>query len=175
MDDGRKPRQKTTVAAAIAIFVVTVPFLIDGIGVARYLGNPEAMSEEVSMNITLLHVGRGPNELANYVRIVSGILLLACALSIFVGIGVLRRREGAVHAGVALFALMSVIAIGTSLSGLAADPPESRARFGILVGIVDALIVYLLLRRSTLDDVNVAEWERKQAKAERKAKRTARK
>ena len=164
----------STLAAVAIILLITVPFLINGIQLARSTADPEALRLEVREALILSNVNPGEREAANYARALSIIMLSVCAVTIAIAVGLLRRREGAHHAGIVVFSLLAVISIGASVAGLSADPPAPRAGLGLLAGIGHAAVVALLFRRSTMDDIEGAESLRLRARWDRQERRRQR-
>jgi hypothetical protein len=170
---------KTTLAAVVLILVVTAPFLYNAVALARSTADEEALRLEVREALIMSNVNPGPQEAANYARYISIIMLVVCVVAIAIAVGLLRRREGAQHAGIVFFGLLAVISIAASLAGLNADPPAPRAGLGLATGIGNALIVFLLLRRQTMDDIEGAEslrakarWEKEEGRRQRRAARS---
>jgi uncharacterized protein YhhL (DUF1145 family) len=163
----------------VLILVVTAPFLYNAITLARSTADEESLRLEVRETLILNNVNPGPQEAANYARYVSLIMLTICVIAIVIAVGLMRRREGAQHAGIVVFGLLAVVSIAASLAGLNADPPAPRAGLGLATGIGNALIVFLLLRRQTMDDIEGAEslrakarWEKEERRRQRRAARS---
>ena len=158
---------------------VTAPFLYNAITLARSTTDTEALRLEVREALILSNVNPGPQEAVNYARYISIIMLAICVVTIAIAVGLLRRREGAQHAGIVVFGVLAVISIAASLAGMNADPPAPRAGLGLVAGIVNALIVFLLLRRQTMEDIEGAEslrakarWEKEERRRQRRAARS---
>jgi uncharacterized protein YhhL (DUF1145 family) len=174
----RKPAA-TTIAAVVLILVVTAPFLYNAVSLARSTADEEALRLEVREALILNNVNPGAREAANYARYLSIIMIAVCLVTIAIAVGLLRRREGAHHAGIVVFGLLAVISIAASLAGLNADPPAPRAGLGLLTGIANAAIVLLLLRRQTMDDIEGAEslrakarWDKEERRRQKRAARS---
>jgi hypothetical protein len=82
------------------------------------------------------------------------------ALCLIVLIGILRRQQGARHAAIMIFAVMAFGVLAISLSGLSADPPSRNAAYGVVCGLINAVIAGLLLAPSTAEDFSEAEHAR---------------
>jgi hypothetical protein len=85
---------------------------------------------------------------------------------------VLRRREGVRHAAIGTFVVFAAVTIPLAVSGLLSEDPSPGVLIGLGIGIADAFVVYLLLRRETLIDFERAEDARLRARAERRAERS---
>jgi hypothetical protein len=105
-------------------------------------------------------LGLTPGE-GNSAVVVSAILIfIVSTLCLIVLIGILRRQQGARHAGIMIFGVLAFGVLALSLSGLSADPPSPNAAYGVVCGLVNAAITGLLLAPSTADDFSEAEHDR---------------
>jgi uncharacterized protein YhhL (DUF1145 family) len=170
---------KTTLGAVVLILIVTAPFLFNAVSLARSTTDEAALRLEVREALILNNVNPGEREAANYARYLSIIMLAICLVTIAIAVGMLRRREGAHHAGIVVFGVLAVVSIAASLAGLNSDPPAPRAGLGLATGIGNALIVFLLLRRTTMDDIERAEslrararWDKEERRRQRRAARS---
>lgn len=162
---------KTTLAAAVLILLVTAPFLVNAVNLARATSDEATLRLQVRETLILNNVNPGEREATNYARYLSIIMGIISVVTIAIAVGILRRREGAQHAGIVVFGVLAVISIGASIAGLNADPPAPRAGLGLLTGLGNAAITVLLLLRSTMDDIEGAESLRTRARWDRQERR----
>lgn len=147
--------------AAALTFAATIPFLLTGLDLLRLAFSPRAAELETRQSLALLGLGAGTREIANF-SVLGAVLVLAfCAVTLLVGVGLLRRREGAQFAGIATFGLFAILMIPTSFAGLRTDPPARLAWLGILIGLVEAVIVVLLLLPASWEEIENAESRRR--------------
>jgi hypothetical protein len=145
----------TTKAAALLIAGLTAAFVAFAVrDVTAIDADRNALEAEESL------LGLNPDQ-ANNAIVVSAVLIFAMsALCLLVLIGILRRRQGARHAAIMIFGVMAFAVLAVSLSGLTADPPSRNAPFGVVCGVINAVITGLLLAPSTADDFSEAEHAR---------------
>ena len=166
-------RAASTTAAAVLMLLVCIPFLINGFDLLRLAEDPSSAAPEVKTGLILVGSAASTNETRTFALFGAALMLGLCALAVLLSIGVLRRRSGSHQAAAIIFAVLAMIAISASLSGLNARPPAENAKLGLLVGLVDAAIVVCLLLPSTRLDIEGAEAIRAQRKHEKlKAKAT---
>jgi uncharacterized membrane protein len=93
-------------------------------------------------------------------------------------IGVLGSREGVRHAAVGTFLVFAAVTLILSIAELMSDEVERSVAVALVIGVIDALIVYLLVHERTTAEFELAERARDRARsvrvAERAARRTAR-
>lgn len=164
-------RAKTTLAAAVLILLVTAPFLVNAVTLARATSDEADLRLQVREALILNNVNPGEREATNYARYLSIIMGVVSLVTIAIAVGIFRRREGAQHAGIVVFSVLALVSIGASVAGLNADPPAPRAGLGLMTGLGNAAITVLLLMRSTMDDIEGAESLRTRAHWERQEKR----
>jgi hypothetical protein len=169
VEEHRRPAA-TTIAAAAGMIAVTVPFVVDGIGLLSLASNPDAADADLKRDIIILGTGSGAGQVANYARIVGGIFLLISAICWLLAFGVLRRKQGALNAAVGVFGLLAIVTIVLAVTGLDSAP---NAGFALILGIVEVAVVFLLTRRSTISDVERKEMVRARLKADRDQTRRA--
>lgn len=169
-----RPRATSTTAAAILMFLVCTPFLLNGIELVELIKDPSSADAELKTGLILTGNAAGESQTRTFAIFGAALTLGLCLLSFVLGSGLLRRRAGSHQAAAVVFAVLGLIALGSSLSGLSADPPAENAKVGLLVGLVDVAIVACLLMPSTQDDVEHAESVRAQRKHEKQKARAAR-
>jgi hypothetical protein len=169
----KRPRAGTTVGAGLIILGLTAFFVVAGVDLARSALDPSSLDRETYLSAVGL--GLNPEETQNFLGVMAVVLLGLCALTTILGIGVLARREGVRHAALGTFALFTIITVPLSLVGLNAEPPSGGAFLGLLIGLTDALVVWLLLMPKTTADFERAEVTRQRARfAREEARREAR-
>lgn len=148
----RRRPAATTVAAATLITALTIGFMtfvLRGAGGRR---------DGVDLDASLL--GLNPQQAENAAALTTMLIVTVAVVSVLMLVGILRRRQGARFAAIAVFGFLALVVLGVSWSGLTADPPAPNALYGMLCGVVDALIAGLLLAPATADDFDRAEHER---------------
>jgi hypothetical protein len=165
MAETNRPRARTTIAAAILIFLVAAFFLTTGLDYLRMAIDVSNIDPE--RRLVMIGLGMNPDEAANFVKFFAGLVLFLCALAVFLGIGVLRRRENMRFGATALFGLFTVIWLPLTIGSVLGDNPPPDAKWQLLAAIADAAIVLLLLRRETAEDFEDAEVVRRRQKLER--------
>ena len=163
-----RPRATSTIVAAVLMLLVCVPFVVNGFDLVRLVKDPGSASPEVKTGLILVGSAAGEKETKTFAMFGAVLMLGLCALTIVLAFGLLRRRPGSHQAAAVTFVVLSLIALGSSLSGLSADPPAENAKLGLLVGLVNAAIVVCLVLPSTQEDVEYAEMVRLQRKHEKK-------
>jgi hypothetical protein len=150
-----RPRRPSasTVAAALAIGLVTVGFIV--YAVIAIVG-----VDSTSASRDALLLGLSSREEGMATMIVSIVILALSLLTAMQCLGVARRKQGARHAALVTFGVLSFVSLAAGLPGLQAVPRAPNAWYGVLVGVLDALVVVLLLLPSTADDFELAERER---------------
>lgn len=169
-----QPRATSTTIAAVLMFVVCIPFLLNGVELVELIRDPASADDELRAGLILTGNAAGETQTRTFAVFGATLTLGLCLLSFVLAFGLLRRRSGSHQAAAVVFAVLGLIALASSLSGLNADPPAENARTGLLVGLIDAAIVGCLLLPSTQEDVEHAESIRAQRKHEKlKAKTRA--
>ena len=168
-----RPRAPSTIAAAVLMLLVCIPFVVNGFDLVELIQDPASADPEVKTGLILVGSAAGENETKTFATFGAVVMLGLCAMTIVLAFGLLRRRPGSHQAAAVTFVVLSLIALASSLSGLTADPPAENAKLGLLVGLVDAAIVVCLLLPSTQEDVEYAEGLRLQRRYERKQARAA--
>lgn len=164
-----RPRATSTIAAAVLMLLVCIPFVINGFDLIDLTKDPTAADPDLKAGLILVGSAAGEQETRTFAMLGATIMLGLCALTIVLAFGLLRRRPGSHQAAAVTFVVLSLIALASSLSGLSADPPAENAKLGLLVGLVNAAIVVCLVMPSTQEDVEYAEMVRLQRKHEKKA------
>ena len=153
----RTRRAWTTTWAGIGAIAVTAPFLYSAGRNLTLLNDPARAAIErgaVVIGIPLQAYG-------GVLRFTTFVLAGLSVLAIVLGVNVLRRRAWAREGAMFMFGLFA-LSLPMALSGLAADPPAEGAWVGIAVGVVNIVVVLLLARQSTADDVEIAERDRRE-------------
>ncbi|HSJ49813.1 MAG TPA: hypothetical protein VLA90_00815 [Actinomycetota bacterium] len=168
----RRRRAPSTIAAGVLILGLTALFGV--IGVDQMRGALDADRIDRETLLSAIGLGLDAGDLQTFLAITGGVLLALCAITASLGVGVLRRREGARHAAIGTFVVFAVITIPLAFSGLLSDDPPPGVLFGLGIGALDAAVVALLLRRDTSADFERAEELRARLRAERRRLRRAR-
>lgn len=155
MAEQTAPRAGTTTFAGVLILLLTAAFLVAGIDLARTaIGSADQDREAYLAGLAL---GLSPQAQANFTGIIAVIVLGLCVLTTVCGIGVLTRREGVRHAAIATFVLFTLVTVPLAIAGLNADKVTGGAWVGLFIGLLDALVLWLLLRGKTSRDFERAE------------------
>lgn len=171
-DGGRRRRAASTTAAGVLIFALTALFVVFGVDQLRGAIDPSSIDRETYL--TAIGLGLNPEELGNYLTITGIVVLVLCGLTAIEGLGVLARREGVRHAAIGTFALFAIITIPLAVSGLLSEDPSPGVLLGLGIGVADAGVVALLLRRETSDDFERTEEDRLRSRVERRRRRASR-
>lgn len=154
----------TTVAAGALMLVVSAPFLVQGVSAALRAASPEALDLARETLVTI-DVPAMQDEASNLFGLFALIFLAFSALGVLLGVGVLLRRAWARETGLAVFGFFALVALGSGLRGMNADPPGRNAGWAVLVGLVDIAIVALLAMPATARDLRLAEHRRERRRA----------
>jgi len=158
-------RAGTTGTAVFLMVAVTAFFLVPGLQLFQQAMDPSKIPEQTYLQG--IAFGLGDTETQNFTTILAFIILGICVLSAVLTFGVLFRKAGMRHAAIGLFTLFAVITIPLAIAGIRSDTPRRGAWFGLLIGLVDAGIVWLLLAPKTADDFERVESARMRAERER--------
>lgn len=165
------PRAKTTIAAAVLMFALTVPFSVMGVGMARNALDPARIDRDTYFSA----VGFGLNsvETRNLIAISAVLVLGLCILTLVLVIGVLGRRASVRHGAIGTFIVFAAVTLPLSIAEMFSEDPEPTAAIGLLIAGIDIAIVVLLLRPETLNEFERAESARERVRAARRAERLA--
>jgi hypothetical protein len=165
------PRAKTTIAAAVLMLALTVPFTVMGVGMARNALDPARIDRDTYFSA----VGFGLNsvETRNLIAISAVLVLGLCILSLVLVIGVLGRRASVRHGAIGTFIVFAAVTLPLSIAEIFSEDPEPTAGIGLLIAGVDIAIVVLLLRPETFNEFERAESARERVRAARRAERLA--
>ena len=119
-----RSRAPTTTLAGVLMFVVCIPFLINGWDLYQLISEPATVETELRDALIVSGSGGGTQATRTFAIFAAGVTLGLCVLAGTLAWGVFRRREGAHHAGIITFAILGVIALGASIQGLTAHPPR---------------------------------------------------
>jgi hypothetical protein len=89
-------------------------------------------------------------------------------------IGVFGSREGVRYAAVGTFLVFAAVTLILSIAELMSDEVERSVAVALVIGVIDALIVYLLVQERTTAEFELAERARDRARSVRLAERAAR-
>jgi hypothetical protein len=162
----------TWIWGGILILGVTALFTAIGIDQARQALDPSLVDRETYL--ASIGVGLNPEEAQNLTGLVAIIVLGLCVLTTIEGLGVLARRQGLRHAAIGTFIAFAAVTLPLSIAGLFAEDPSRSVLVGLLIGVADALVVYLLIHGQTVLAFDRADLAREHARAARRAARDAR-
>ncbi|HSL32292.1 MAG TPA: hypothetical protein VK871_01510 [Candidatus Limnocylindrales bacterium] len=164
-------RPSTAVGGGVLILAVTV--LFTAVGIERGLAalDPNRIDRETIL--AGVDFGLSPEATQNLTGIAAVLILLLCVLTAILGVGVLLRRESVRHAAIGTFAIFAVVMIPLAMVGVLSGEPSVSTWVGLGVGVVDAIIVYLLAQPETKREFELAERGREHRRAERAARRRA--
>lgn len=168
----RRKTSGTLIGAGTLILVITALFTFIGIHQARQALDPSLVDRETYL--ASVGVGLNPEEAQNFTGLTAIVVLLLCALTTIEGIGVLARRPGLRHAAIGTFTVFAAITLPLAIAGLFADNPNRSVLVGLLIGLADALVVYLLLHGQTVLAFDRANAARERERSARLAARAAR-
>lgn len=161
---------RTTLAAGLLAILVSIPFLIRGIGSLLVALNPDVTLGYRRAMVTL-GIPASAAEVTTAATIGSVVTLVLTALALLLAAGILRRRQWAREGGLGLFGLFGIVLVLLALQGLTSTPRGPNAVWGLLIGVLNLTIAVLLLRPSTVRDMDRAELARKRAREERRRHR----
>lgn len=161
--DYRKPAT-TTVGAGLLMLAVTAPFLLQGVTAALQATSPTAL-EAGREALVQFDIPAMQDEASRMFGFFAFIFLLVSGLALLLTIGVLLRRSWARESALAVFGVFALLALGSGLRGISADPPGRNAGWAILVGIIDLAVTALLLLPATARDFHLAEFRRQRKRA----------
>jgi uncharacterized membrane protein len=171
--NGPERRRSTiSVAAGTLILAVTALFVVIGVDLALDAFVRSRLDRETYLNAIGFGLNREATE--NFLVITSFVILALCVLTTVQGIGVLGRREGVRHAAIGTFFVFAAVTLALSIAELMSDDVEPSVAVALVIGVVDASIVYLLLHERTTAEFELAERERDRARSVRAAARAAR-
>lgn len=124
--------------------------------------------------LTAVGFGLNVEEMKNFLAIVGIVILALCVVTTIEAIGVLGSREGVRHAAVGTFLVFAAVTLILSIAELMSDEVERSVAVAIVIGVVDAVIVYLLVHERTTAEFELAERARDRARSVRVAERAAR-
>jgi hypothetical protein len=162
----------TWVGAAVLILGVTAVFIVIGIDQARQALDPSLVDRETYL--ASIGVGLNPEEAQNFTGLTAIVVLGLCLLTTIEAVGVLARRQGPRHAAIGTFVVFAAVTLPLAVAGLFAENPNRSVLAGLLIGLADALVVYLLLHQRTVLAFDRADKAREREHAARQAARDAR-
>jgi hypothetical protein len=162
----------TWIGAGILILGVTAVFTVIGIDQARQAMDPSLVDRETYL--ASIGLGLNPEEAQNFTGLTAIIVLGLCVLTTIEGLGVLAKRQGLRHAAVGTFITFAAVTLPLAIAGLFAENPNRSVLVGLLIGLADALVVYLLIHGETVLAFDRAEAARERARHARQADRDAR-
>jgi uncharacterized membrane protein len=124
--------------------------------------------------LTAIGFGLNTEEMRNFLAIVGIVILVVCVVTTIEAIGVLGSREGVRHAAVGTFLVFAAVTLILSIAELMSDDVERSVAVALLIGVVDALVVYLLVHEHTTAEFERAERGRERARSLRLSERAAR-
>jgi len=169
------PRATSTTTAAVLMLVVCIPFIVNGFSLYELIVDPGSADTDLKTALILSGAPAGEPQTRTFAIFGAILTLGLCLLSFLLAAGLFRRKQSFQHAAAITFAVLAMIALGSSAAGLSANPPAENARIGLMVGLIDAAIVICLLLPSTQDDIEHAELHRARRKYEKRDAKAARK
>lgn len=149
MDQRRQTCAPTTLVATALVLILT--------GVYGGLAGQRLLTRSEPQTVRESALGLASGHTATSRTLTAVIVLAVCVVSVLVAVGLARRRQGSRHAGIALFLLLGVVSLGSSLAGFTSDPPAPNAWLGVANGVACLAVCGLLLHPSTAHDFSVAE------------------
>lgn len=148
--DAARPEEttRTWIGAGMLILVLTLLFTVIGIDQARQALDPSLVDRETYL--AAIGLGLNPEEAQNLTGLTAIVILVVCAVTLAEGLGVLARRPGPRHAALGTFFAFAVVTIPLAIAGLFSQDPSRSVLVGLLIGVADALVVYLLLHPGTV-------------------------
>jgi hypothetical protein len=161
-----------SILTGISMLAVTGLFVV--IGVDAVLDAFVSGRLDRDTYLSAIGFGLNPEETKNFLAIVGIVVLALCVVTTIEGIGVLGSREGVRHAAVGTFLVFAAVTLILSIAELMSEHVERSVAVALVIGVVDALIVYLLLHERTTAEFERAERERDRARSVRMSERTTR-
>ena len=168
---GRTSRPRS-ILAGVLMLALTAVFVV--IGVDAVLDAFVQGRLDRQTYLTSVGFGLNEDEMKNFLAIVGIVILLLCVVTAIESIGVLGSREGVRHAAVGTFLVFSVVTLILSVAELMSDEVERTVAVALVIGVVDAVIVYLLVDERTTAEFERAERARDRARSLRTSERAAR-
>jgi hypothetical protein len=167
----RTTRPRSIVAGTLMV-ALTAVFVVIGVDAVLDAFVTGRLDRETYLNA----VGFGLNieEMKNFLAIVGIVILVLCVVTTIEAIGVLASREGVRHAAVGTFLVFAAVTLILSIAELMSDEVEPSVAVALVIGAVDAAIVYLLVHERTTAEFERAERARDRARSVRLAERSAR-
>jgi uncharacterized membrane protein len=161
-----------SILAGMLMLALTAVFVVIGIDAVL----DAFVTGRLDRHTYLTAVGFGLNveEMKNFLAIVGIVILALCVVTTIEAIGVLGSREGVRHAAVGTFLVFAAVTLILSIAELMSEEVERSVAVAIVIGVVDALIVYLLIHERTTAEFELAERARDRARSVRVAERAAR-
>ena len=164
-----RPRSILAGMLMLALTAVFVVIGIDAVLDAFVIGRLDR-----DTYLTAVGFGLNVEEMKNFLAIVGIVILALCVVTTIEAIGVLGSREGVRHAAVGTFLVFAAVTLILSIAELMSDEVERSVAVAIVIGVVDAVIVYLLVHERTTAEFELAERARDRARSVRVAERAAR-
>jgi uncharacterized membrane protein len=161
-----------SILTGISMLAVTGLFVV--IGVDAVLDAFVSGRLDRDTYLSAIGFGLNPEETKNFLAIVGIVVLALCVVTTIEGIGVLGSREGVRHAAVGTFLVFAAVTLILSIAELMSEDVERSVAVALLIGVVDALVVYLLVHERTTAEFERAERGRERARSLRLSERAAR-
>jgi hypothetical protein len=168
---GRATRPRS-ILAGMLMLALTAVFVVIGMDAVLDAFVTGRLDRETYL--TAVGFGLNVEEMKNFLAIVGIVILALCVVTTIEAIGVLGSREGVRHAAVGTFLVFAAVTLILSIAELMSDKVERSVAVAIVIGVVDALIVYLLLHERTTAEFELAERARDRVRSVRVAERAAR-
>lgn len=144
----------TTLGAGLLMLALTAGYTVKGVSsILDVLSTTGPDSRAVLLGI-------GPEASATLFVVAAALVLVCCALELYLAIGVLRRRESAREGALFLNGAFALITVPLALAGLLAAERGPAAGWGLLTGVANVAVFALLLHSATRSDVSRAEKRR---------------
>jgi hypothetical protein len=171
MDQRTATERRPSTVAGAGVLILAVTGLFAAVGVERGLAALDPDRIDRATVLAGIDFGLSPEATQNLTGIAAVLILLLCVLTAILGVGVLLRRESVRHAAIGTFAIFAVVITPLALAGVLSGEPSLSTWVALGVGVVDAIIVYLLAQPETKREFELAERGREHRRAERAARR----
>ena len=168
---GRTTRPRS-ILTGMLMLALTAVFAV--IGIDAVLDAFVTVRLDRDTYLTAVGFGLNAEETKNFLAIVGIVILVLCVVTTIEAIGVLGSREGVRHAAVGTFLVFAAVTLILSIAELMSDEVERSVAVALVIGVIDALIVYLLVQERTTAEFELAERARDRARSVRLAERAAR-
>ena len=141
--------------------LLTAPFVVIGVQLALEALRPGRLGAADRRAASAWGLHFDPSVAPTVAGIGALVVLLVCALTIGLAVGVFFRRDGAHHAAIGVFAMFAFTKLLVAGAGMLSNPPAPNAEWGLASTAADAFVLWLLCRPAMWDAMEDAEARRR--------------